>query len=99
LEHFALSDYVVQRFDWQSWPHWQVQSVKLYGAASTLRRSLASETKPTLHETDIAVLKNLRSDLGTEMFEAEFAAGESLNWTQAVELALSVPAAVSDAVS
>jgi hypothetical protein len=97
LEHFALSDYVVQRFDWQSWPHWQVQAVKLYGAASALRRSLVSEPKPALHETDIAVLDNLRSDLGNEIFEAEFAAGESLNWTQAVELALSVPTAVSDA--
>ncbi|HYX71131.1 MAG TPA: hypothetical protein VE732_00045, partial [Nitrososphaera sp.] len=99
LEHFALSDYIVQRFDWQSWPRWQVQAVKLYGAASALRRSLSSEPKTTLHEMDIAVLNNLRSDLGTEIFEAEFATGESLNWTQAVELAVCVPAAVSGAVS
>jgi hypothetical protein len=94
LEHFALSDYVVQRFDWQSWPHWQLQAVKLYGAATALRRSFAPETNAALHGTDIATLNNLRSDLGSDTFETGFAEGESLNWIQAVELALSVPAAV-----
>jgi hypothetical protein len=99
LAHFALGDYIVQRFDWQSWPYWQIQAAKLYGAASALRRSLASETKLALHETDIEVLNNLRSDLGNDVFEAEYAIGERLDWSQAVKLALSVPASMSDAAN
>jgi hypothetical protein len=96
LEQFAMSDYLVQRFDWPTWPRWELQSAKLCGAINRFREALNTPRESILDETNDALTDKLRSDLGPEMFESEYLTGQALTWNEAVRLALSVPAICSN---
>lgn len=91
LKYFALLNYVVQRFDWKSWPQWQAHAARLYGAAKALWHSQHPDYGAVFDPTDLEILQSLKEDLGIEVFDTEFARGDGLDWKEAVQLALSVP--------
>ena len=44
LELFALWDHLTRRFDWSSWPAWERQATKLYGAGAAFSAGLRDST-------------------------------------------------------